>query len=151
MREVVLALPPTLTVLGVLLLIEQLTHQRLLFASLAASAFLIYRDPSHPMNCVRLMLTAHLIGVALGAGFAWLLGPGYTAAVLATTAAIALLISFDVVHPPAIATALAFAFAEPEARTLGIFLLALMLLAGLVAIQRMALWIVHRVNEVNAG
>ncbi len=145
--QVVLALPPTLTVLGVLLLIEQLAKQRVLFASLAASAFLIYRDPAHPMNGVRRMLTAHLLGVALGGGAAFLLWPGYLAVVIGTTATIALLIFFDLVHPPAISTALLFAFFVPEIRTLGLFLLALLMLAGLVVVQRAALWIVHWVND----
>ncbi|MBV8886644.1 MAG: hypothetical protein JO235_21975, partial [Chroococcidiopsidaceae cyanobacterium CP_BM_RX_35] len=45
--ELVLAAAPTLTVLGVLALVEVLSRQRRLFASLAASAFLIYLDPQH--------------------------------------------------------------------------------------------------------
>jgi hypothetical protein len=40
-----LALLPTLMVLSVLGLVETLSRQRLLFASLASSAFLIYLDP----------------------------------------------------------------------------------------------------------
>jgi hypothetical protein len=40
-----LALLPTLMVLSVLGLVETLGRQRLLFASLASSAFLIYLDP----------------------------------------------------------------------------------------------------------
>src|SRR6476659_1016402 len=42
--ELLLALAPTVTVLGVLGLVEVLSQQRLLFASLSASAFLIYLD-----------------------------------------------------------------------------------------------------------
>jgi hypothetical protein len=47
--ELILALLPTLVVLGVLAFVEVLSRQRLLFASLASSAFLIYytRGP-HP-------------------------------------------------------------------------------------------------------
>lgn len=40
--ELLLAAMPTLTVLLVLALVEALSNQRLLFASLASSAFLIY-------------------------------------------------------------------------------------------------------------
>ena len=39
-----------------------------------------------------------------------------------------------------------FAFFVSEVRTLGLFLLALLMLAGLVVIQRTALKIVHRAN-----
>lgn len=40
--ELLLALAPTITVLIVFALVEVLSNQRLLFASLASSAFLIY-------------------------------------------------------------------------------------------------------------
>lgn len=50
--ELLLATAPTVTVLGVLALVEVLSRQRLLFASLAASAFLIYLDPQHGANSV---------------------------------------------------------------------------------------------------
>jgi hypothetical protein len=42
--EFILALMPTITVLGVFGLVEVFTQQHLLFASLASSAFLIYLD-----------------------------------------------------------------------------------------------------------
>lgn len=45
--ELVLATAPTLAVLAGLAMIEAVTRQRLLFASLAASAFLIYLVPQH--------------------------------------------------------------------------------------------------------
>ncbi len=64
--ELALAIPPTLVVLGVLFFVEALTRQRFLFASLASSAFLIYRDPGHLMNSAGVMAVAHIIGVAIG-------------------------------------------------------------------------------------
>ena len=51
--ELTLALLPTLTVLLVLWFIEVYGHERLLFASLASSAFLIYVDPQLKMNRIR--------------------------------------------------------------------------------------------------
>lgn len=51
--ELALATAPTLTVLGVLALVEVLSRQRVLFASLASSAFLIYLDPQQGINSVR--------------------------------------------------------------------------------------------------
>ena len=50
--EFLLALLPTLTILTVLGLVEALSRQRLLFASLASSAFLVYLDPQHGTNTV---------------------------------------------------------------------------------------------------
>ena len=52
--ELALATAPTVTVLVVLALVEVLSRQRLLFASLASSAFLIYLDPNMaPTLCDR--------------------------------------------------------------------------------------------------
>lgn len=53
--ELALATAPTAVVLAVFALVEVLSRQRLLFASLASSAFLIYLDPQHGTNNVRTM------------------------------------------------------------------------------------------------
>lgn len=45
--ELALATAPTVLILTVLALVEVLSRQHLLFASLASSAFLIYLDPQH--------------------------------------------------------------------------------------------------------
>jgi len=113
--ELALALPPTLTTLIVMLLVDSLTHQRLLFASLAGSAFLIYYDPMHRMNSVRIMVFGQLIAATLGIGFGAIVGPGYVAAALSMSMAIVIFVVLDLVHPPAVATALTFAFVEPRA------------------------------------
>lgn len=62
--ELTLALLPTLTVLGVFAFIEVLSQQRLLFASLASSAFLIYLDPQHGMNSVRTLIVSQLLSIS---------------------------------------------------------------------------------------
>jgi len=146
-RELALAVLPTLIVLGTTFLVEELRHQRVLFASLASSAFLIYRAPGHPMNGVRVLASAHLVGVALGVGAAALLGTGYLAGATAMVATIVALILLDAVHPPAISTALGFAFFERKDQSAGLFLLALAMLAALVMLQRAAVWAVHRFEE----
>jgi CBS-domain-containing membrane protein len=137
--ELLLAVPPTLTVLAALWLTETLIHRRVVFAALAASAFLIYRDPKHQMNDVRVMVTAHLCGAALGLGAELLLGPSYPAGAVAMVATILTLIVLDAVHPPAIATSLGFAILPSQGGVLGVFLLALALVAVLVVLQRLAL------------
>lgn len=144
--ELSLALPPTIMVLAVIFLIEGVTRQRLLFASLASSAFLIYYDPGHRMNTVRVMLTAQLLGCFLGTAIALLIGSGYLAGATSMTATILVLVVMDIVHPPAVSTALAFAFVAPKERTLLLFLVALISIAALVVVQRIAVWTLRRIE-----
>ncbi len=59
-HELLLVLLPTITVLAVVALVERFSQQRLLFASLASSAFLIYLDPLHGTNSARTLLIAQL-------------------------------------------------------------------------------------------
>ena len=75
--ELVLALVPTMTVLGVFALVEVFSRQRLLFASLAASAFLIYLDPQHGMNATRTLVVSQMLAAGIGLGGYLALGPGY--------------------------------------------------------------------------
>jgi len=58
--ELALAVLPTGTILLVMAFIEVLSTQRLLFASLASSAFLIYLDPHHASNGVRTLVLAQV-------------------------------------------------------------------------------------------
>ncbi len=73
--ELALALMPTLTVLLVFALVESLARQRLIFASLASSAFLIYLDPHHVTNRIRTLVTAQLLGAVAGWAAHAALGP----------------------------------------------------------------------------
>ncbi len=138
--ELLLALPPTLVVLGAFALVGALRHERVLFASLASSAFLIDRDPAHPMNGARPMVVGQLCGVACGSLALVALGPGYLAAGVAMAATIAALVLGDSVHPPAVSTALGFAFYSGQVGTAGRFVLALALLVVLLGVQRLAAW-----------
>ncbi len=143
--EVMLASLPTLTVLLVVGIVERFSNQRLLFASLASSAFLIYFDPQHGTNSTRTLLIAQL--GAAGAGFAahTFLGTGYAAAATAMLVVIALMIACDAVHPPAVATSLSFAFcAGPESNFL-LFSLAVGLVAILILLERSSLWLLAKV------
>lgn len=109
-HELLLVLLPTIIVLAVVALVERFSQQRLLFASLASSAFLIYLDPLHGTNSTRTLLIAQLGAAAAGFLAFMVLGAGYWAAAAAIIATIALMIVCDAVHPPAVATALSFAF-----------------------------------------
>ncbi|MGB5973309.1 MAG: HPP family protein, partial [Nodosilinea sp.] len=95
--ELALAIAPTATVLAVLALVEALSEQRLLFASLASSAFLIYLDPQHGTNSVRTLLVSQMMAAGLGFLIYTLLGPGYLAGGLSMVATIVLMIVLDVV------------------------------------------------------
>jgi hypothetical protein len=62
--ELLLAFLPTAIVLLMLALVEVLSEQRLLFASLASSTFLIYLDPYHGTNQIRATIGDLSIGMA---------------------------------------------------------------------------------------
>jgi CBS-domain-containing membrane protein len=136
-RELLLALAPTATVLLVLALVEAVSRQRLLFASLAASAFLIYLDPGHTVNKARTLILSQVGGACIGAAASVALGPGYASAGSAMLLAIVLMIVFDVVHPPAVATTLGFGLKAGDATNLALFFLALALTVVLLGLQRL--------------
>ena len=134
--EVALAVLPTATVLLVLWLIESLASRQVLFASLASSAFLIYRDPTHRMNSVRSLVIGQGLAALTGFAALELFGPGYLAAGVAVAVATFAMIALDAVHPPAMGTALSFAFRPSNDSNAALFAVALVLvalLAGLAA------------------
>lgn len=145
--ELALAALPTVTVLGMLLLLEVLSSQRLLFASLASSAFLIYLDPLHAMNSVRTLLFAHVGASCLGIAAWFILGHGYTAGAIAMAATIVYMILLDTMHPPAISTSLVFAINRGTESQFWLFLLALLIVATLVVLQRAAVWLFARLTR----
>jgi CBS-domain-containing membrane protein len=142
--ELLLALLPTATVLLVLGLVEVLTRQRLLFASLASSAFLIYLDPEHGTNSVRTLILAQLLAAVSGWATFVTLGPGYLSAGGAMIATIVLMIALDAVHPPAVSTAMSFGLRAGDESNLVLFGLALGITAVLVIMERAAVWLLAR-------
>lgn len=138
--ELLLALLPTAMVLAVLFLVEILSRQRLLFASLASSAFLIYLDPQHGTNTLKTLTASHLLAAVIGALVCGWLGEGYAAAGVAMLITITTIIALDVVHPPAISTSLGFAFRAENTSGFLLFVLALCIIAALVGLQRTLLW-----------
>lgn len=142
--ELMLAALPTLTVLVVFAIVERFTHQRLLFAPLAASAFLIYLDPQHATNQTQTLALAQLLAAGLGFGALAILGAGYGAAALAMVVTILVLVALDRVHPPAIATTLAFAFKGTDESNLSLFVVAVGMVVALVLVERWTLWMLAR-------
>lgn len=142
---------PTATTLAVLAFVESVTTQRLLFASLAASAFLIYLDPRHATNSVRTLLIAQSGAAVLGWLTYDLLGPGYLAAGAAVVATIAAMLLLDAVHPPAVATAMGFALRAGNAENLVLFAIALAITAVLVLLQHVTAWLLDRELRRDVG
>ena len=145
--ELALALLPTITVLMVLAMVDALTNQRLLFASLASSAFLIYLDPEHGMNDVRTLVVAQLSAALIGLVSYLGLGPGYASAGVAMLLAIATMTVLDAMHPPAVSTAISFGLRAGDESNVMLFALAVAVTAVLVVLQRAALWAVRRANR----
>lgn len=143
-KELLLAVAPTITVLLVLALVEAVSHQRLLFASLASSAFLIYLDPGHSVNKARTLVLAQMGAAAIGLLAYQVIGPGYASAGVAMIASIVMMIVFDAVHPPAVATALSFGLRAGDASNLYLFGLALGITVVLLGLQRLTQYLVLR-------
>jgi len=150
-KELLLAVAPTATVLLVLALVEAVSHQRLLFASLASSAFLIYLDPGHSVNQARTLVLAQLGAAVIGLLAYLALGPGYASAGLAMIAAIVMMIVLDAVHPPAVATALSFGLRADDAGNLLLFCLALGITVVLLGLQRLTQYLVLRSLRGHSG
>ena len=142
--ELLLALPPTLVVLGMLAGVEAFSRQRLLFASLASSAFLIYLDPDHPANAMRTVVIAQGASALLGFGAFWFLGSGYLAAGVAMVLTVVLMVSLDATHPPAVSTALTFAFRPTTTSSLSLFGLSTLLIVLLIVLQKSSSCVIRR-------
>lgn len=143
-RELLLALAPTATVLLVLALVEAVSRQRLLFASLASSAFLIYLDPGHASNGARTLVLSQVGAALIGMLAFVVLGPGYVSAGAAMVLAIVLMITLDVLHPPAVSTALSFGLKAGDTSNLALFMLSLGITVLLLGLQRFSVWLVTR-------
>ena len=150
-EELTLALLPTATMLLVLFVVEALAEQRLLFASLASSAFLIYADPGHVINRARTLLLAHGSAATIGVAVDFILGTGYMPAALSMTATILVTLSLRAVHPPAISTALSFAFRPGNADKWSIFMAALIIVSVLVVLQPLTARILARIVASRAA
>jgi CBS-domain-containing membrane protein len=145
--ELALATAPTAIVLAVFALVEVLSRQRLLFASLASSAFLIYLDPQHGTNTVRTLVFSQLMAAIIGWITYLALGPGYLSAGTAMVITIVLMIVLDVVHPPAVVTSLSFALRAGNENNLALFGLAVGITALLAGLERFTLWLLARFSS----
>ncbi|MDQ2770208.1 MAG: HPP family protein [Bacteroidota bacterium] len=146
--ELLLALLPTITVLVLLWLLELLSNQRLLFASLASSCFLIYLDPGHRANSARTLVLSQMSAAILGYAAHAVLGPGYASAAVALVGIIGLMVATDAMHPPAVGTALNFAFRAGSGEgSLLLFGLAVGLVLVLLGVQKASAYLLARLTR----
>lgn len=142
--DILLAIMPATVMVGVLLLLNIFGRQDVLFSSLASSAFLIYLDPQHPTNSIRTLIIAQLSAAAIGYLVYVVMGAGYPSAAISMIIAIAVMIFAKAMHPPAVSTALVFAFQHTKPNTLLMFFFAVCLLVILVVLQSVSLWLIKR-------
>ncbi|MFB2938853.1 HPP family protein [Aerosakkonemataceae cyanobacterium BLCC-F154] len=145
--ELVLAFLPTATILIVLGFVEVLSKQRLLFASLAASAFLIYLDPQHGTNSIRTLVMSQIFAATVGFITFTIFGSGYLSMGSAMIIVILFMILLDAVHPPAVATSLSFALKSDNENNLVLFSLAVGITAWLIVLERFTLWLLASYNR----
>jgi len=147
-NQLLLALVPTATVLLTLGLVEKLGRQHLLCAALASSAFLIYLDPEHETNTVRTLVLSQTAAAIVGTAVWSILGSGYLSAGISMSVVILLMILFNIVHPPAVTTSLAFSLRPDNNSSLALFGLAIAITASLVLLQLAVRWLVsHHVKR----
>lgn len=142
--EIALAIMPTTIIIIVLMLLEAFSKQQLLFSSLASSAFLIYLDPKHPTNRVRTLVIAQMSAALIGFIIYIIVGPGYLSAAISMIIAIAVMLAAKAMHPPAVSSALIFAFEYTRVNTLLMFFSAVALLIILIGLQKASLWLIRR-------
>ena len=145
--ELILVALPTFTIMLVLLLVEKFTQQRILFASLASSAFLIYRDPHNQMNSIYSLLISQTGGSVFGLISYFIFGDGLWAASIAMIATILFIVSLNAIHPPAISTAISFGFRAPSSDVFSLFLLALIMVVVLLILEQAIMWTVSRIES----
>jgi len=148
--EVALAIVPAVMIIAVLILLEAFSKQQLLFSSLASSAFLIYLDPKHPTNSIRTLIIAQGSAAVIGYLVYLVAGPGYVSAAVSMIVAVSVMILTKAMHPPAVSSALIFAFQYTKPDTLMLFLFAVLLLVILIVLQRISIWIIKKKERKDA-
>lgn len=147
--DILLAVIPTAVMIGVLALLKTFSKQDILFSSLASSAFLIYLDPEHPANSIRTLLISQLSAALTGYLVYIIIGAGYLSAGISMIIVILIMILARAMHPPAVSTALVFAFQYSKVNTLLLFFFAVLLLMILIALQRSSAWLIKRSENKN--
>ena len=142
-----LAIGPVVFTLLLLGIVEKLSQQRVLFASLASNAFLIYLHPHHVTNSIRTLVIAQISAAIFGSLAFAIFGSTSLAIGAAMIAVTVLMIVCDAVHPPAVSTALGFAFHGAAESQLELFGVGVFALCGLIVLQRVSVWMLGRFSK----
>ncbi len=92
--------------LSILAALSMVYKMPMIVASFGASAILIYGAPDAPLSQPRNVIFGHLLSAAVGVTIYRLFGFTWTAAAMATTIALILMLITKTTHPPGGATAL---------------------------------------------
>lgn len=120
-----------IAIVFVLLGIEILVRQHMLFTSLVSSIFLIYLLPDDPMNDSLTIVISQALAALIGYAGYWLLGNSYLSACLSILMITLLLVLIGRLHPPAIATSMIFQYRTHSESDLVLFGLLLVLIVVL--------------------
>ena len=135
-QRCVLATGPTTVILVVYALVESFGHASLLYTSLAASAFLVYLGPRLRVNLIGTLLASQLFAASMGTAAFFAFDGGYLAAGFAMGLTIFFMVLTDMIHPPAVGTALLFGFRAENLENLLLFFVSVLIVVGLVLAQR---------------
>ncbi|WP_426119501.1 HPP family protein [Kocuria sp. LHG3120] len=123
-----------ITVVLMIVVVEQIARQAVLVTSLAASTFLLYYQPLHRMNRFVPVVGGHLIAAGVGFLSDKFIPGGTLAPAVAITVTVAALAGLRIIHPPAVSTSVVFAYRPHEVSALLTFSLTLVVVVALAAV-----------------
>lgn len=96
------------------------------------------------LNQARTLILSQLGSAIIGLLAYTAFGPGYVSAGLAMVLAIVAMVVLDVVHTPAVSTALSFGLRAGDADNLALFSFALAITVALLGLQKLMVWFLTR-------
>ncbi|MCU7549281.1 HPP family protein [Chitinophagaceae bacterium LB-8] len=94
-------------------------------------------------DTLRTLSIAQMSAAVIGYLMYLLLGPGYLTADTSMIIAIAVMIGAKAMHPPAVSSAMIFAFQYTKPNTLMLFISAVVLIVILIGLQRASHWLIR--------
>lgn len=131
-----LAIPPTVLTLLATIIVTELAERPVFFGALASSAYLIYQRPNDLRANLRSILLSYFVALLIGVGAGRLLTTGFLAGAVAMSLTIAVLVTLECLHAPALGMALGFGMLDEWDKTDDLFLIAVFTLLALAVIER---------------
>jgi CBS-domain-containing membrane protein len=133
-RLFVVTVATMVTILVVLIIDQDVGKQPLLVASLASSSFLMYYQPLNEVNRFGPLVLGQLTCAVFGFLANLLLRDPLSSAAVAVSFSVVAMMLLRIVHPPAVATSLVFAYRPHGVSALGTFFLTLLVVLVLAAV-----------------